>query len=180
MSTCCAGLSASYPDLIAPTRELLEQTGLPYVIENVQRSRKHLRDPVTLCGWMFGREHYRHRLLEAGGGLVLKDPPVPVPGTVTGHREHTWVTPGVDGSRIVAGKPDKWCGWPHPVPVMRAGHWQPGYFVSVSGHERKEAMARVMEVPWMRQREDVAECVPPYMARWAGEQIAEQFGKALS
>src|SRR5262245_17224816 len=30
-----SGNVGDYPDLIQPTRELLEQTGLPYVIENV-------------------------------------------------------------------------------------------------------------------------------------------------
>lgn len=41
----------THPDLIGPTRELLEQTGLPYVIENVPGSP--LRDPVVLEGQMF-------------------------------------------------------------------------------------------------------------------------------
>src|SRR5438132_13090968 len=38
---------SGYPDLIAPTRELLEATGLPYVIENVEGSP--LRPSLVLC-----------------------------------------------------------------------------------------------------------------------------------
>lgn len=45
-----------HKDLIAPTRRLLQQTGLPWTIENVEspRARKRLRDPFRLCGTMFG------------------------------------------------------------------------------------------------------------------------------
>ena len=60
-----------YEDLLEPTRELLEKTGLPYVIENVPRAP--LRDPVQLCGSMFdGRGTYdiqRHRRFETNWPL---------------------------------------------------------------------------------------------------------------
>jgi DNA (cytosine-5)-methyltransferase 1 len=52
-----------HPDLIGPVRELLEELGLPYVIENVPGAP--LNDPVELCGAMFGLGTYRHRLFEA-------------------------------------------------------------------------------------------------------------------
>ena len=57
-----------HPDLIGPTRKLLDQTGLPYVIENVEGAP--LLNPVTLCGTMFGLETYRHRLFETNWPLV--------------------------------------------------------------------------------------------------------------
>lgn len=56
-----------WPDLIGPTREELELTGIPFIIENVEGAREELRDPVTLCGAMFGLTTYRHRLIETGG-----------------------------------------------------------------------------------------------------------------
>jgi DNA (cytosine-5)-methyltransferase 1 len=67
----------AHPDLIAPTREALIQTGLPYVIENVEGARAELRNPTLLCGSMFGLgvdgfRLQRHRLFEAS--FPLKAP----------------------------------------------------------------------------------------------------------
>jgi DNA (cytosine-5)-methyltransferase 1 len=66
-----------HPDLIGPTREALELTGLPYAMENVRGARDRLRDPVMLCGAMFGIETYRHRFFEAGGGFSFRAPEHP-------------------------------------------------------------------------------------------------------
>ncbi|MGW2950759.1 SAM-dependent methyltransferase [Streptomyces eurythermus] len=66
-----------HPDLIGPTREALEATGRPFVIENVEDAEPELRDPVTLCGAMFGLETYRHRLFEPGGGFAFEPPAHP-------------------------------------------------------------------------------------------------------
>lgn len=65
MSVCRPGLSDDYPDLIGPTRELLIETGVPWVIENVRGARKEMLNPFMLCGAMFGLELYRHRLFES-------------------------------------------------------------------------------------------------------------------
>lgn len=51
-----------YPQLIPQTRELLAQTGLPTVIENVQGAE--IRRDLTLCGEMFGLDVIRHRYFE--------------------------------------------------------------------------------------------------------------------
>lgn len=56
-----------YPDLLVPTREALQATGLPYVIENVEDAP--LLNPVILCGSSFGlgTSEYqlrRHRAFE--------------------------------------------------------------------------------------------------------------------
>src|SRR5690242_18399343 len=48
------GVGDGYPNLIAPVRELLQETGLPYLIENVERARPWMLNPVMLCGSMFG------------------------------------------------------------------------------------------------------------------------------
>lgn len=52
-----------YPDLIEPTREMLKASGRPYIIENVPGAP--LKNPVILCGTMFGLRTYRHRLFES-------------------------------------------------------------------------------------------------------------------
>jgi DNA (cytosine-5)-methyltransferase 1 len=51
-------------NLIPETRELLDEAGIPYVIENVVGAREHLRNPIMLCGSMFGLDVQRHRLFE--------------------------------------------------------------------------------------------------------------------
>lgn len=68
MAACRPDLAAKYPDLITPVRPLLEETGLPYVIENVPGAPLH--NPIMLCGWMFGYELVRHRLFESNIPLV--------------------------------------------------------------------------------------------------------------
>ncbi len=67
------GNVGDYPDLIAQTRELLQATGLPYVIENVEGAP--LIDPLLICGSMFdpAMDIRRHRLFESN---VPLDPPM--------------------------------------------------------------------------------------------------------
>lgn len=67
----------SHPDLIGPTRDALNATGRPWVMENVGGAVEKMIRPVMLCGAMFGLHTYRHRYFEAGGGLVLPQPDHP-------------------------------------------------------------------------------------------------------
>ena len=60
--------AGEYEDLLTPTRELLEATGLPYVIENVEGAP--MRSPSTLCGSSFGMRIRRHRLFETNWDLM--------------------------------------------------------------------------------------------------------------
>jgi DNA (cytosine-5)-methyltransferase 1 len=60
-------ISDRYEDLLEPTRELLQEIGLPYVIENVEGAPLH--DPVMLCGSMFNLDVRRHRLFETNWPL---------------------------------------------------------------------------------------------------------------
>lgn len=67
-----------HPDLVDPTRELLEATGLPWIMENVPGAP--LREYVTLCGSMFALTATdedgeplilrRHRLFESNVFLM--------------------------------------------------------------------------------------------------------------
>ena len=60
-----------YDSLIEPVREALTDLGKPYVIENVEGARSHLKNPVTLCGASFyGLRVYRHRLFESNMNLT--------------------------------------------------------------------------------------------------------------
>ena len=64
------GNQENHADLIAPTRDLLEQTGLPYVIENVVTDE--IRADYMLCGTAFGLPFRRHRYFETNwSGMQL-------------------------------------------------------------------------------------------------------------
>lgn len=61
-----------YPDLVGPTRDVLEATGKPYVIENVPEAP--LVNPVIVCGSAFGLgtdnfQLRRHRAFETNWPL---------------------------------------------------------------------------------------------------------------
>jgi DNA (cytosine-5)-methyltransferase 1 len=60
------------PNLIPAIRERLLEAGVPYVIENVEGARDELREPIMLCGSMFGLDVRRHRLFECS--VPLKAP----------------------------------------------------------------------------------------------------------
>lgn len=84
MLKCRPGEADDHPNFVATTRSLLVDSGLPYVIENVQGSP--LLDPVMLCGHMFGLELYRHRLFESNFHVAQPDhPPHIKPASPAGH-----------------------------------------------------------------------------------------------
>ncbi|MGA5084065.1 SAM-dependent methyltransferase [Streptomyces pseudogriseolus] len=56
-------MNREHPDLVGPTRDAMEATGRPWIIENVEGAP--LLDTVTLCGAMFGMRTYRHREFES-------------------------------------------------------------------------------------------------------------------
>lgn len=90
---------ARYDRLIPAVREAFEVVGLPYTIENVEGARAELRDPILLCGRMFGLGAVdddgtvltldRHRLFESS--LPLSAPV---------HVEHDWRTNRAAGIQV--------------------------------------------------------------------------------
>lgn len=127
----CQALSTITPDkskhvnLIPEVRELLDQTGLPYVIENVEGARPHMLKPVRLCGSAFGMQVRRHRLFESN--VPLMSTPCdhksqgPVYGVYGSHGDnsHTYLRPdgtgrgrrasNVEHARELMGMP--WADW---------------------------------------------------------------------
>ena len=78
------GVAADAVNLIPQTRTLLKHyamLGVPYVIENVEQAKDHLRNPVRLCGSSFGLNVRRHRLFECSFPIMV--PPC----------DHSWQTP---------------------------------------------------------------------------------------
>lgn len=141
MSKCRPGLADKYPDLVTPTRELLELIGLPYIIENVPGAP--LRAPVTLCGSQFGllarwpgRGVYglrRHRLFESWPFKVPSPDPC----------DHYWPS----------------------LPVY--GHGAAGNRPELRGQGFAELARQGMEIGWMT-RSEMAEAIPPAYTRYAG------------
>lgn len=79
--------AGNHVDLIPQTRELLAQTGLPTVIENVQGAQ--IRRDLTLCGEMFGLDVIRHRYFECNFP-VAQPAHVKHRGRVAGWRHGQW------------------------------------------------------------------------------------------
>jgi DNA (cytosine-5)-methyltransferase 1 len=71
--TAWRGDQDDHPDLIGPTRELLEATGLPWVMENVPEAP--IRSDYLLCGTGLGLRVRRHRAFETNwSGVALAHP----------------------------------------------------------------------------------------------------------
>jgi len=100
-----------HADLVAPTRDLLKATGLPYVIENVPGAP--LIDPVVLEGQMFdGLRTQRKRWFETNWPLDVPflRGPRPAPQAKMGRKpkSHEWFqvvgnTSDADGARAAMG-----------------------------------------------------------------------------
>lgn len=137
------------PRLIAPVRDMLEASGLPYVIENVEGARAEMHAPITLCGTMFGLGAYgcelqRHRLFESNVEIA---PPGPcahsggaVIGVYGGHARNRSAKKGGRGTK------DEW----------PAGH--------------RDAMGRAMGIDWMTCGE-MSEAIPPAYTEHLGRQL---------
>ncbi len=69
----------TYPDLLEPTRKILERSGMLYVIENVIGAP--MLTQIRLCGVMFGLGVIRHRNFESSR-LILQPPHIDHEGTV--------------------------------------------------------------------------------------------------
>lgn len=131
-----------HPKLIAPTRALLMASGLPYVIENVERTP--LLDPVMLCGTMFpGLRVLRHRLFECS-----------FPAWAPPHGKHP-LCYTMDKRKAHYGKLNE----------MEA-------FVQVTGGGNcsVRAAADAMGIDWMT-KDELNEAIPPAYTQHIGRQL---------
>jgi DNA (cytosine-5)-methyltransferase 1 len=135
-----------YPELIEPVREMLQESGLPYIIENVDGAP--LIDPIVLCGTMFAELRVlRHRLFESNVPLVA--PPHP-PGA------HPLVFTH-DKRKQHYGKLDQ----------------DTSYVQVTGGGNCTIANARAaMGIDWMRTKEELNEALPPAYTEYLGHQLS--------
>ena len=92
MTNCRPGLAADYPDLIDVIRFEAQQHRKPWIIENVAGSGLPRQadmfgaNGLELCGAMFGRALYRHRLFETSFPIAAPHHPRHlVPASKAGH-----------------------------------------------------------------------------------------------
>lgn len=155
-----------YPDLIEPVRALLLETGLPYVIENVEGAKRDLVDPVLICGSMFDPplDVKRHRYFEANWPL---EPPVwPCRHKLWDYRYRSLDQRNKKGSRVVQ--------------VFGGNNHGREYLLSrvvgVHGHTNYSGEAELrnaaMGIQWMRQ-DELAEAIPPVYTELIGAQLLD-------
>lgn len=138
------GPTDDHAQLIAEVRDLLEATGLPYVIENVTGARPHMRAPITLTGGAFGLRVERPRLFESNVPLTAPPRRAVPPEEVLGIYGRS-----PDGRRLWTRKDGS---------ILRAAR---------SLEEGREAMG----VEWMTAWADVTEAIPPAYTEWIGGQL---------
>jgi hypothetical protein len=144
------GIIDSHVQLVPPTRALLDQIGIPYVIEQPTSSRKGtIRRDLTLCMDMFKGDLeppwvMKHRSFELGCWPESAMVTQPV------HRKH-------------AGRVR---GWRH-------GEYFDGPYVAAygkgGGKGTTEEIAHAMQIDWMTDRFDLCEAIPPAYSEHIGE-----------
>lgn len=149
-----AGRETKWPKLIPAVREALEATGKPYVIENVKDAGPEMRDPIPLCGCMFGlstndsdgvRIHLqRLRLFES-------NMPITAPRACD-HSAHEWVAGAYGGARR-----DK-----YEAKYVRKGGYVP---------RDKEVVKRLMGIEHDMTWNGLFESIPPAYTEHIGNQI---------
>jgi hypothetical protein len=132
------GWGGRHEDLVVPTRTLLDETGLPYVIEQ-PNGRAEIRKDLTLCGEMYGLGVIRHRNFELGGWTAPQPVHVPHRGRVRGYRHGRFY----DGPYVAAygnggGKPT--------VPELQTA----------------------LGITWTDVREELTEAIPPAYSEYIG------------
>lgn len=57
-------------EMIAATRDAMNSTGKPWILENVHGAARHLRNPISLYGGSFGLRVHRPRFFESNVALI--------------------------------------------------------------------------------------------------------------
>jgi DNA (cytosine-5)-methyltransferase 1 len=141
-----------HPNLIPPMHVLLNRTGKPYIIENVEGARNKLINPIMLCGTMFnlqtkhGSQLRRHRYFE----VPWFNGTVPKCNHIKRSREQ-------NGKRI----PDTVGVYGHA-----GGSSTRDNIVMFNTEDWKDAMG----INWMNG-EELAESIPPAYTKFIGEQL---------
>jgi DNA (cytosine-5)-methyltransferase 1 len=131
--------------LIPTVRKLLQASGVPYCIENVEEAHWDMESPVCLCGSMFGLgaqgcQLRRHRLFECSFPVVqpaCRHDERPVIGIYGGHARRRAASAGGRGTKDV---------------------WEGGH---------RAAASEAMGIDWMTL-DEISEAIPPVYAEYIG------------
>ncbi len=144
------GNADKWPRLVEPIREMLQRTGLPYVIENVEGAP--LIAPIVLCGTMFPELRVlRHRLFEAN--FFILTPPHPKHPLV-----HTF-----DKRKSHYGKTNEWTDYVQ---------------VTGGGNCTIAAAREAMGIDWMTKNE-LNEAIPPAYTEFIGKTMISDLRRRL-
>jgi DNA (cytosine-5)-methyltransferase 1 len=140
-----------YPLLIDAIRERLEESGLPFCIENVEGSPL---SGFVLCGVDFGLQTYRHRLFETSFFCLV--PP---------HNQH----------RVVIGRGrmanDRRKGTLNAG--SSKGSWGAGGIITVAGGQFAKKDGEVaLGIDWML-KDELSQAIPPAYTEFIGKQLME-------
>lgn len=151
--------------MIAEVRALLQESNIPYVIENVEQARKHMENPILLCGRQFGLTARdtdgmllvldRHRLFESNLPLVAPDHPkhditLQVAGAYGGSRRSNKKNATPQDDRDAA-RYDRMGGY-----VPRS----------------QKVIEELLRINWMT-RTGMYQSIPPVYAEYIGKQVLE-------
>lgn len=150
-----------HPDLLTPTRSVVQNIGTPYIIENVPGAPM-FHPLVILCGTMFGLELRdgrgelrRHRIFEHSFPVGLVPP--------CRHRNfavRAYGGGGNSGRRTVS------------VTGHAGGYSRRNGRPSFSRHDRKEAMG----IDWMRG-DELSQAIPPAYTEFIGKRLLEALAR---
>ncbi|MFF3071023.1 DNA methylase [Kitasatospora sp. NPDC057936] len=136
------GWGGTHHDLVAATRDALQECGRPYVIEQ-PNGRAEVRKDVSLCGEMFQLSVLRHRNFELGAWSMPRPAHVPHRGRVRGWRHGQYF----DGPYVAA-------------------------YGSGGGKASIPEMQQAMGITWTSRREELTEAIPPAYTLHLGRHAA--------
>jgi len=139
-----------HTDLLAPTRDMLMQSGKPWVMENVPGSPVQDR-PVELCGLMFGLKVFRHRWFESS--ILILTP---------SHPSHRGKLIGKDGMCCVVGRGG---GVSRRMRDQMRRHRD-----GAGGQQGKAEWEAAMGIDWMTRKE-LSQAIPPAYTEFVGRQL---------
>ncbi|MFI9747985.1 DNA methylase [Streptomyces sp. NPDC052494] len=144
------GWGGTHVDLVPPTRDLLDASGLPYVIEQ-PNGKAAIRKDLTLCGEMFSLGVLRHRNFELGRWSVTKPAHPKHRGRVRGWRHGEFF----DGPYVAA-------------------------YGNGGGKPTVSELQAAMGIDWTDVREELTEAIPPAYSRWIGAAFLTQTHAAVA